>query len=58
MLSQSGDDYALVCPRAHLMAAMTILKADGAGAASVADAESLFEPSNALFEKFSAALSG
>jgi ATP phosphoribosyltransferase len=56
VLSSSGDVYSIVCPRAQMMAAMAILKADGAGAASVADADYLFEPSNALFEKLSATL--
>jgi ATP phosphoribosyltransferase len=56
VLSQSGGEYSLVCPREKLMAAMTILKADGAGAASVEDADYLFEPENALFAKLSATL--
>jgi ATP phosphoribosyltransferase len=56
VLSQSGSDYALICPRKQLMAAMAVLNANGSGAASVADADYLFEPSNALFEKFAVAL--
>jgi ATP phosphoribosyltransferase len=56
VLSNSGSEYALICPRGKLMDAMAILKAEGSGAASVEDADYLFEPSNPLFEKFSAAL--
>jgi ATP phosphoribosyltransferase len=54
VLSQSGGEYALVCPREKLMAAMAVLRADGA--ASVEDADYLFEPENPLFAKLSAAL--
>jgi ATP phosphoribosyltransferase len=56
VLSQSGGEYSLVCPRNKLMAAMGILRADGAGAASVEDADYLFEPDNPLFAKLSATL--
>ncbi len=55
-LSQSGDQYSLVCPRANLMAAMSVLKACGSGAATVEDVDYLFEASNSLYVKFTAAL--
>jgi ATP phosphoribosyltransferase len=55
-LSQSGDDYALVCPRKNLMAAIALLKASGSGAATVEEVDYLFEPSNTLYAKIEAAL--
>jgi ATP phosphoribosyltransferase len=56
VLSRSGDEYSLVCPRTKLMAAMTILRAEGAGAASVEDADYLFERENPLSAKLNETL--
>jgi ATP phosphoribosyltransferase len=56
ILSQSGADYALVCPRKNLMAAISVLKASGSGAATVEEVDYLFEPSNALYAKIETAL--
>jgi len=56
VLSQSGSEVALICPRRQLMAAMAVLKANNSGAASVEDADYLFEADNPLFTKFAASL--
>jgi ATP phosphoribosyltransferase len=56
VLSQSGEEYSLVCPRGNLMQAMSVLDACGAGAATAEDVDYLFEPANTLFAKLKGSL--
>jgi ATP phosphoribosyltransferase len=59
LLSRPGalaGEYALLCPRARLMDAMAVLRAHGDAAASVHDADYIFDDGNPLYAKLVAAL--
>jgi ATP phosphoribosyltransferase len=54
--STLAGEYALLCPRSRLMDAMAILRASGDAAATVHDADYIFDDGNPLQVKLAAAL--
>jgi ATP phosphoribosyltransferase len=51
-----AGEYSLLCPRARLMDAMAILRAHGGAAATVHNADYIFDDGNPLYAKLDAAL--
>ena len=51
-----AGEYALLCPRSRLMEAMTILRAHGDAAATVHNADYIFDDGDPLYTKLAAAL--